>query len=418
MKHRVIANVFNGVDILPQAGSQFIDKAHLLQALGISSNIVRNAERVRNFMSRRTVKSVTKFPSPQQIADTNTDDHNSSHNLVEENKLRSYIPQVNSSANGSVLNLKFILDQVMGEMKGFDWSSFESNEKMQPLHIVASCVRDFDSKVLSREKGNFVDLPSLLDCIRVSMLVPGVTGSLFSLRNHSESPTIYHPFPNDLPDSSNSWRHHLKRVPMRMRNGLLSSNVSLNGMQTWFSNRPAAVFNSSSRQRTVSMKKLYEKLTFAWPKSLRVSIQLPQNFRGSVMTNTSRFLRDRLRMPSFLRFSFKRRRIVENSGQGHIFHNEPWSFSKHVSADTNHPALLCDAFLCEPIPYRSAIRQGATHCIVLRTRPDFCQVLGKGPGAYEQVIARRFFGRYKASSAIRWLLSLQHHRVYAEDGMS
>ena len=34
---------------------------------------------------------------------------------------------------------------------------------------------------------------------------------------------------------------------------------------------------------------------------------------------------------------------------------------------------LADAFLVEPIPYRSAVEDGATHVIVLRTRPDPCR---------------------------------------------
>jgi hypothetical protein len=50
---------------------------------------------------------------------------------------------------------------------------------------------------------------------------------------------------------------------------------------------------------------------------------------------------------------------------------------------------LVDAFLCEPLPYRSAVLDGASHVIVLRTRPDPCPVLGKGPGVFEKLIAKR-----------------------------
>jgi hypothetical protein len=38
---------------------------------------------------------------------------------------------------------------------------------------------------------------------------------------------------------------------------------------------------------------------------------------------------------------------------------------------------VADAFMVEPLPYRSAVADGATHVIVLRTRPDPCPVLGK-----------------------------------------
>ena len=51
---------------------------------------------------------------------------------------------------------------------------------------------------------------------------------------------------------------------------------------------------------------------------------------------------------------------------------------------------LADALMCEPVPYRSAVEDGATHVIVLRTRPDPCAVLGKGPGVFEHLIAKRY----------------------------
>ena len=38
---------------------------------------------------------------------------------------------------------------------------------------------------------------------------------------------------------------------------------------------------------------------------------------------------------------------------------------------------LADALLFEPIPYRSAIAEGATHVLVLRTRPDSVNVVRK-----------------------------------------
>ena len=41
-------------------------------------------------------------------------------------------------------------------------------------------------------------------------------------------------------------------------------------------------------------------------------------------------------------------------------------------------------------PNRSAVEDGASHVIVLRTRPDPCAVLGKGPGVFEKLIAKRF----------------------------
>ena len=82
--------------------------------------------------------------------------------------------------------------------------------------------------------------------------------------------------------------------------------------------------------------------------------------------------------------------------------------------DKEHHSIA-DAFICEPLPYRSAIEEGATHVIVLRTRPDPSPVLGKGPGVFERYISRNFFDKYQESQAQAWLIELQHHRLYAED---
>jgi hypothetical protein len=61
------------------------------------------------------------------------------------------------------------------------------------------------------------------------------------------------------------------------------------------------------------------------------------------------------------------------------------------------------------------VEDGATHVIVLRTRPDPCVVGGKGPGVFERVIAKRYFKRYKEKGASDWLMGMNHHQIYAED---
>ena len=38
---------------------------------------------------------------------------------------------------------------------------------------------------------------------------------------------------------------------------------------------------------------------------------------------------------------------------------------------------LADAMLFEPIPYRAALAEGATHVLVLRTRPDGVNLVRK-----------------------------------------
>jgi predicted acylesterase/phospholipase RssA len=56
--------------------------------------------------------------------------------------------------------------------------------------------------------------------------------------------------------------------------------------------------------------------------------------------------------------------------------------------DTFEPAA--DALLYEPLPYQSAIDEGATHVVVLRTRPDGVDTTGKS-SIFERLIFKRFF---------------------------
>ena len=241
-----ISRQFSGVaiyhDILPAAGSYFINKAKLLRALGIQipfQNIFRNKK---------------------QLSMSNID------------------------AN-SVINLEFLLEQVMGNIQPLDWETFISNEKKQPLRIITSNLHTFQSTILSRDHGHYSSLNELLKCIRASMLVPGISNGLMAISKTNTIPYI--------------------------RN--------LN-----------SVNNNNNQKEEIEM-------------------------------------------------------------------------------------ALVDAFLFEPLPFRSAIKDGCTHVIVLRTRPDPCPMLGRGPGIFEKVIANRYFHKHQEYNAANFLLTQKHQLIYAND---
>jgi predicted acylesterase/phospholipase RssA len=84
-----------------------------------------------------------------------------------------------------------------------------------------------------------------------------------------------------------------------------------------------------------------------------------------------------------------------------------------ISSDSYEP--LVDALLYEPLPYRTAVAEGATHVLVSRTRPDGVDVTGKG-GLFETLIFRRYFLRKNRLPRIFNRLRKQlHKKVYAED---
>ncbi|CAN0455257.1 unnamed protein product, partial [Ectocarpus sp. 12 AP-2014] len=83
--------------------------------------------------------------------------------------------------------------------------------------------------------------------------------------------------------------------------------------------------------------------------------------------------------------------------------------------------LLVDAMVFEPLPYRSAIEDGCTDVVVLCTRPEGSQVLGKKPSIYESRVVKKFFEQHDdpdtTSGISNYLQQLEHLRVYAEDAL-
>ena len=75
---------------------------------------------------------------------------------------------------------------------------------------------------------------------------------------------------------------------------------------------------------------------------------------------------------------------------------------------------LADALLYEPLPYRAAIKEGATHVICLRSRPDGVDVTGK-VSLFEKLIIRRFLLRKNSlRKAFEYMKKQYHKRLYAE----
>jgi len=75
---------------------------------------------------------------------------------------------------------------------------------------------------------------------------------------------------------------------------------------------------------------------------------------------------------------------------------------------------LADALIYEPLPFYSAIAEGATHILVLRSRPDGVNVLGKA-SPLERMISKRFFRRKNKLQHIDEYMKKQlHKRVYAK----
>lgn len=75
--------------------------------------------------------------------------------------------------------------------------------------------------------------------------------------------------------------------------------------------------------------------------------------------------------------------------------------------------LFCDAFCCEPIPYRSASKE-CTHMLVLQTRPR-CANASLVSGLYDDLLAPTYFERFNNSMMARYHRNGGQLFTYAED---
>jgi hypothetical protein len=275
-----------------------------------------------------------------------------------------------------ILDLDFLLTQVMGVLQPLDWNIFTKNEASQPLKIVATSLNTLQAVVMSRSKGNFDDLSSLLFCIRASMSVPGVTGKLLALSGRSS--------------------------------GQISRNDPVNAPFYIYERKQSHDLYTTDK-RLIKIKGKSERFFSFMGVMNRLWVGEVGEAAGEGSTRPQDDINHEKNRKVVLD---KEHKTVENDLNEKDRLDNVITSAKDV-LDRCDP--VCDAFLCEPLPYRSAVEDGATHVIVLRTRPDPCVVGGKGPGVFERVIAKRYFKRYKEKGASDWLMGMNHHQIYAED---
>lgn len=363
-------------DILPIAGKRFIDKGKLLFAAGLPGwlNIFLRT-------NTGTVDEIMSFiPDPEALE-------------------MKHSKMINSRRLSNVFNLDFLLVQVMGVLQPLDWEIFTKNEASQPLRIVASSLKTLTPLVMSRENKNYGDMPSLLSCIRASMSVPGITGNLMALSENNRKKNFF-PLGHAL---SVPFSVHTRKKVEHLYETSKVTNVDLTV--------ESAVTNETNMKmkvtesKTMKSKILQQFIAIA-ASALAILLQLIRQLRGDV---GQKWMSEKNSAANEI-YGIKENsdNISQQKRNNDIIHksNEGTKESaikstieksrgddkinkKSVRISVEDCEPIVDAFLCEPLPYRSAVQEGASHVIVLRTRPDPCPVLGKGPGVFEKLIAKR-----------------------------
>ena len=370
-----ISRQFSGVqiyhDILPSAGKRFIDKRKLLYCAGLPRWLCFFIRK-----NRGTNDVATSF-----IPDTELTQQPSRNN---ENFL------------SNVINLDFLLVQVMGILQPLDWNIFTKNEATQPLKIVATSLKKFTPVIMSRQNGSFKDLTSLVECIRASMAVPGITGSMMALsesrKNEQEvsnkfdnfySPFNVHKRSNadhlyETTEKSLVTEGHSRATPQIVILRWIESSRMIQTIVTYIRSTMASLIEWFIRTLTSLNTPLHPNTSMS-----------DSNLVASGMKSSITHMDNRVD-------KMKKRIGVESIASDSVTHgSEEDSAHKVHGNDFNRRTVedcepIADACLCEPLPYRSAVDDGASHVIVLRTRPDPCHVLGKGPGVFEKFIATRY----------------------------
>jgi len=120
--------------------------------------------------------------------------------------------------------------------------------------------------------------------------------------------------------------------------------------------------------------------------------------------------------------------ISMNSASGHW--NSLETLCQCMRASMNLPGLagppisiptvsngdpLVDSQMFEPIPYRTALKDGCTHLLVLRSRPDGVNVCGKKSGLERSIMHRFFKRKNKFPEMFSHMKRLGHKVIYSED---
>jgi hypothetical protein len=80
----------------------------------------------------------------------------------------------------------------------------------------------------------------------------------------------------------------------------------------------------------------------------------------------------------------------------------------------DNTTIAFDAFCFEPIPYRSAVEEGASHVLVFRTRPESSPI-GTQPGFYETKVAPLYFNANNMSDISTFFEKGGQQYIYVED---
>ena len=100
-------------------------------------------------------------------------------------RFSSFVSLFTDRMGKPVLNLDYLLKTIVQRIKPLKWDVFIEKQvtNKQVLKVVASGLLSQQPVVLSYEEGNFKTLSELTNCMRASMLLPGIAGDITRLKD-------------------------------------------------------------------------------------------------------------------------------------------------------------------------------------------------------------------------------------------
>ena len=81
-----------------------------------------------------------------------------------------------TSAPRPAMLLDYPMGDIMQRLCPLDWETFQANDKVQPMSVIAAGLLSEGAVSLGSQEGSFTDLASLCNCIKASCMLPGVAG--------------------------------------------------------------------------------------------------------------------------------------------------------------------------------------------------------------------------------------------------
>jgi predicted acylesterase/phospholipase RssA len=322
----------------------------------------------------------------------------------------------NKPGRYAMMALDYPMKTIMQELLPVNWEKFQERNSKQPIKIIASGLFSERSVRLGSQEGSFNDLPSLCECIKASCMLPGVAGvePPWLKGSSAQNPDVLKRgldeyLEQELETSPALWtqaRNAFMKQMQRRRNSL-DTRRKASGIQRVFSQSadPSNVTDMPGMNQTEVFAALEDLGLTPTLEELELLVKMSDvNFDGLI---------DLDEFKGMVYFLTTQHLASSQSNSSLILNTALENKTLDLKSFKPEVEPMVDALLYEPIPYRSAIEQGCTHVLVLRSYPDGRRMPQGYLGLFERLVAPKCLDPFPRVKD--YMISLKHSERYSED---